>query len=84
MDEGASRSGLTMDESIPVAFIPPDPEARFSGFPLRVVILAVLLLTATFGCASRQPGETYSWTTHTHTVGDEAGVATYMGFGRAF
>jgi len=46
------------------------------------LVAVIFLLFA--GCAMRQPGESFPWTTHTHTVGDEAGITTYMGIGRTF
>ncbi|MCO6401336.1 MAG: hypothetical protein J5I99_08930 [Verrucomicrobia bacterium] len=49
---------------------------------MKIIAIIAALLFA--GCAMRRPGESFPWTTHSHTIGDEAGVTTYMGIGRAF
>ncbi|MCZ7593107.1 MAG: hypothetical protein M5U15_13660 [Kiritimatiellae bacterium] len=52
----------------------------------RVIIAATVLVAAlaAHGCAARQPGYDYRWTSHHSAVGGDDGTTTYIGIGRTF
>lgn len=52
----------------------------------RSVIAAAIIVVslALHGCAARQPGAAYPWTSHHSAVGGDNGITTYIGIGRTF